>query len=361
MHFASDNTSPVPPQVLEALIEANHGYAMPYGNDVATTDLRDTIRATFEAPEAEVYLVATGTAANALALACLCPPWATVYCHRNAHVEEDECGAPEFYTGGAKLTLLDGADAKIDPAALDRAIGFTARAGVHNVQRGAVSITNATEAGAVYSPAEVAAIAAVARAAGLPVHMDGARFANAVVAAGCTPAEMTWKAGVDVLTFGGTKNGLMGVEAVVLFDPARAWEFELRRKRGGHLFSKHRYLTAQMAAYLDDDLWLKLAERANAAAARLSAGLAAIPGASLLHPTQANAVFAAWPREGHRRAQKAGAQYYLWPMDQSLEGAGDVPLSARLVCSWCTTDDEVDAFLALIDGGPEPDPVHVPG
>lgn len=360
MHFASDNSSPVPPQILEALIEANHGHAMPYGSDMCTTEVRDAIRIAFEAPEAEVFLVATGTAANALALACLCPPWATVYCHRNAHVEEDECGAPEFYTGGAKLTLLGGDHARIAPEALERAIGFTARAGVHNIQRGAVSITNATEAGAVYSPDQVAAICGVAKAAGLPVHMDGARFANAVVAAGCTPAEMTWKAGVDVLSFGGTKNGLMGVEAVVLFDPARAWEFELRRKRGGHLFSKHRYLSAQMAAYLKDDLWLKLAERANHAAARLSAGLAALPGAALLHPTEANAVFAAWPREGHRRAQKEGAHYYLWPMDQSLEGTGDVALSARLVCSWCTTDDEVDAFLALIDGGDQPAPTQVP-
>lgn len=361
MHFASDNTAPVPPQILEAMIEANHGHVMPYGNDVTTTDVRDAIRIAFEAPEAEVYLVATGTAANALALACLCPPWATVYCHRNAHVEEDECGAPEFYTGGAKLTLVGGDHAKLDPDALARAIGFTARAGVHNVQRGAVTITNATEAGAVYSPAEVAAICAVARAAGLPVHMDGARFANALVSAGCSPAEMTWKAGIDVLSFGGTKNGLMGVEAVVLFDPARAWEFELRRKRGGHLFSKHRYLSAQMAAYLKDDLWRKMATRANAAAQRLSTGIMALPGATLLHPTQANSVFAAWPREGHRRAQKAGAQYYLWPMDQSLDGPGDQPLSARLVCSWCTTDDEIDAFLRLVEGGPAPAPTHVPG
>ncbi|TCP63088.1 L-threonine aldolase [Rhodovulum bhavnagarense] len=348
MQFASDNTSPVPPQVLEALIEANHGYAMPYGAEAAMTDLRDDIRNMFEAPEAQVYLVATGTAANALALACLCPPWATVYCHPNAHVEEDECGAPEFYTGGAKLTLVEGPHAKMDPAALERAIGFTARAGVHNVQAGAISITNATEAGTVYTPDEVAALAGIARAHDLPVHMDGARFANALVAAGCSPAEMTWKAGVDVLCLGGTKNGLMGVEAVVLFDPARAWEFELRRKRGGHLFSKHRYLSAQMGAYLRDGLWLKLAERANAAASRLSRGITALPGSTLLHPTQANAVFAAWPRAGHRQAQAAGAQYYLWPMDQTLDGLGHETVSARLVCSWCTTEEDVDHFLATI-------------
>lgn len=348
MHFASDNTSPVPPQVLDALREANHGYMMPYGDDPIMSDVRDAIRVAFEAPEAEVYLVATGTSANALALACLCPPWATVYCHRNAHVEEDECGAPEFYTGGAKLTLLDGDNAKMSPAALDEAIGFTARAGVHNVQKGAVSITNATEAGAIYAPDEVAAISAIARAHGLPLHMDGARFANALVSAGCSAAELTWKAGVDILSFGGTKNGLMGVEAVVLFDPERAWEFELRRKRGGHLFSKHRYLSAQMAAYMHDDLWLTLARRANAAAKRLSEGILRISGAKLLFPTQANAVFAAWPRRGHIRATEAGASYYLWPMNQTLEGPPGDLVSARLVCSWSTTDSDVDDFLDMI-------------
>jgi len=285
MHFTSDNASPVPPQVMDALLKANHGYSMPYGNDPEMSLVRDRIREIFEAPEAAVYLVATGTAANALSLACLCPPWATVFCHRNAHIEEDECAAPEFFSGGAKLTLIDGDHAKMSPEALQQAIGFAARAGVHNVQKGAVSLTNATENGTVYTPAEVRAICDIARAHDVPVHMDGARFANALITAGCTPAEMTWKAGVDVLSFGGTKNGLMGVEAVVLFDPARAWEFELRRKRGAHLFSKHRYLSAQMLAYLEDDLWLKLATRANAAAARLSQGILSLDVASLVHPT----------------------------------------------------------------------------
>lgn len=350
MHFASDNTAPVPPQVLDALREANHGYVASYGNDPIMAQVTDQIRTIFETPEAAVYLVATGTAANVLALAAICPPWSTIFCHRNAHIEEDECGAPEFYTGGAKLTLIDGDHAKLTPAALDEAIGFAARGGVHNVQRGAVSITNATENGTIYTADEVAALCAVAKAYDLPVHMDGARFTNALITADCSPAELTWKAGVDVLSFGGTKNGLMGVEAVVIFDPAKAWEFELRRKRGGHLFSKHRYLSAQMAAYLQDDLWLKLAARANEAATRLSQGILTVEGASLVHPTQANAVFAAWPRTGHRRAQEAGAQYYLWPMSQSLKGPGEVPVAARLVCSWSTTDAEIDAFLDLIRG-----------
>ncbi len=350
MIFASDNTAPAHPDIMAAVAKANAGYAMPYGADPWMDEVRSEIRRQFEAPEAAVYLVATGTAANALALACLCPPWAAIYCHRNSHVEEDECGAPEFYTGGAKLVLVDGDHARMTPAGLARVLDFSARAGVHNVQKGMLTLTNATENGTVYSAAQVAELAGVARAHGLPVHMDGARFANALATAGCTPAEMTWRAGVDVLSFGGTKNGCLGVEAVVLFDPARAWEFELRRKRGGHLFSKHRYLSAQMAAYLRDGLWLTLARQANAAARHLAQGLAATPGASLVHPTEANAVFAAWPRAGHHRAQGGGAQYYLWPGNQTLEGPGDEVLAARLVCSWCTTDADIAGLLACVRG-----------
>jgi len=348
MFFKSDNAAPVPAEIMQALNDANAGYAPSYGTDALMDEVCSQIRILFEAPEAAVYLVATGTAANALSLACLCPPWGTIHCHRHAHVEEDECGAPEFFTNGAKLTLLDGDDAKFTAETFAKALDDTAQVGVHSVQKGAVSLSNATEAGAVYSPAEVKAIGDVARAAGVPVHMDGARFANALVSAQCTPAEMTWKAGVDILSFGGTKNGLLGVEAVVIFDPKYAWEFELRRKRGGHLFSKHRYLSAQMAAYLRDGLWLKLAAQANAAAKTLSDGIAAIDNTAIVHPTQANEVFASWPRAGHNKAISAGAAYYLWPMNQSLDGPDDELVSARLVCSWCTTDAEVDQMLDLI-------------
>ncbi len=357
MWFASDNTAPAAPEVIAAVAAANSGHAASYGADAAMERVTARVREVFEAPEAAVYLVATGTAANALALACLCPPWATVYCHRNAHVEEDECGAPEFYSGGAKLTLLDGEHARIGPESLEWAIAATASAGVHNVQKGALSLTNATEAGAVYGPEAVAELAGIARAAKLPVHMDGARFANAVAHLGCSPAELTWKVGVDVLSFGGTKNGCLGVEAVVLFDPARAWEFELRRKRGGHLFSKHRFLSAQMEAYLKDGLWLELAGAANDRARELSEGIAALPGAALVHPTEANAVFASWPRGRHRVAQASGARYYLWPGSQSLQGPDDEPVSARLVCSWATTPAEVAQFLDLIRED-RPSPVH---
>ena len=333
---------------MAALVKANDGYAQPYGADSIMEEVQAQVRDIFEAPEAAVYLVATGTTANVLSLATHVQPWQTIYCHRDAHIQMDECGAPEFYTGGAKLVLLDGPDGKFDPAALDTAITTTFQGFVHSVQRGVVSITNTTECGAVYSAGEVSALSHVAKKHGLPVHMDGARFANALVSQNCSPAELTWKSGIDVLSFGGTKNGLMGVEAVVLFNPEKAWEFELRRKRAGHLFSKHRYLSAQMQAYLTDDLWLNMARDANQAASRLSRGILEIPGATLRHPTQANMVFAGWPRGGHKRARKAGANYYPWPMDQTFEGLDDELVSARLVCSWCTTETEVDQFLTAI-------------
>jgi threonine aldolase len=351
MWFVSDNAGPAHPSVLAALARANAGYAAGYGADEASARVTARLREVFEAPEAAVFLVGTGTAANALALACLCPPWATVFCHRYAHVQEDECGAIGFYAGGAPLTLVDGAHGRIDPDALAAAV---AKAGpsVHQPQRGALTLTNATEAGAVYHPDAVARLAEIAKAAGLPVHMDGARFANAVAALGCTPAELTWRAGVDALSFGGTKNGLLGVEAVILFDPARAWEFELRRKRAGHLFSKHRFLAAQMEAYLDDGLWLDLARAANARAAALAAGLARVPGARLDHPTEANEVFASWPAAAHRRAQAAGARYYLWSFDDprgaSLDGPADQPVGARLVCGWSTAEADVARFLDVL-------------
>ncbi|MEY4984684.1 MAG: hypothetical protein RIR62_2950, partial [Pseudomonadota bacterium] len=237
MFFTSDNASGVPPEVMAALHCANEGFQRSYGADDIMARVTARVREVFDAPEAVVHLVATGTAANALAIASHCPPWGAVFCHRHAHIAEDECGAPEFYAGGAKLVLVDGAHGRMTPDTLAQALAVTGDSGVHGVQRGMLSLTNVTEAGTVYTPSEIAALTALARAHGLPCHLDGARFANALVATGATPAEMTWQAGIDVLSFGGTKNGLLGVEAVVFFDPARAWEFELRRKRGGHLFS----------------------------------------------------------------------------------------------------------------------------
>ena len=343
MWFTSDNASGAAPEVMAAVTAANAGYARSYGADAFMDRARDQIREIFEAPEAAVYLVATGTVANALALSLYCPPWGAVFCHQHAHITEDECGAPEFYMHGAKLALVHGAHGRMDPAALEAAIVKAKGGGVHGVQPGAVSITNVTEAGTVHSVAEVAALAGVARAHGLPVHLDGARFANALVATGATAAEMTWKAGVDVVSFGGTKNGCMGVEAVVIFDPAKAWEFELRRKRGGHLFSKHRFLSAQMVGYLEDGLWLRLAAHANAMGARLVRGLAQMPDVTMVHPVEANILFPEWATGTHARLEAAGAAYYPFPAPMGRE-------RARLVASWSTTEADVDRFLAALRG-----------
>ncbi len=348
MFFASDNSGPVPPQVLQALAKANTGYAMGYGADTEMAEVTARIRQIFEAPEAAVHLVATGTAANSLALATLCQPFETIFCTPVAHIHEDECNAPEFYTGGAKLTLVPGAagfDDKMTPEALRATIAKEQTRGVHGPQRGPVSITQVTERGTIYDLDEIKAIAQVTREFGLPLHMDGARFTNALVALGCTPAEMTWRAGIDAVCFGGTKNGLMGVEAVIFFDPKHAWEFELRRKRGGHLFSKHRYLSAQMLAYLSDDLWRDNARRANANCAYLADGLRQ-KGAPFLHEAQANMIFAALPRATHQRLFQAGAAYHLW--DGPLEGDPAQAVAARLVCDWALNKDHIDQFLALL-------------
>lgn len=346
MYFASDNSGPVHPNVMDALAQANQGHALPYGNDDVTQLAADRVRAVFEAPDAAVYFVATGTAANALALACLAKPWDTVFCTPVAHVEEDECNAPEFYTGGVKLTLVGDGD-RMTPEALDTALARHSAASIHNAQMGPVTLTQVTECGTLYSLEALAALCDVARRYGAPVHLDGARFANAVAALGCSAAEMSWKLGIDAVSFGGTKNGLMGVEAVVLFDAAKAREFELRRKRGAHLFSKQRYLGAQMAAYLNGGLWLEMAEAANRNGARLAEGLRAGGLARFLHDPQANMIFCTLPRALHRRLKAAGVQYYL---DGALDGPDAEMLPARLVCDWSLTAAQIDRFLAGLAG-----------
>lgn len=350
MNFASDNTGPAHPRIIDALVAANTGAAAPYGNDPLSADVADQIRTLFEAPEAAVALVATGSAANALALACFAQPYDGIFCHRIAHVEEDECGAPEFYTGGAKLLLVDGADGKMDPDALRAAIAQAAGRGVHGVQPGPVTLTNITEAGSAYSLDEIAEITAIARAHGLPTHLDGARFANACAALGVTPAEMTWKSGIDAVSFGGTKNGCLGVEAVVIFDPSHARALELRRKRGGHLFSKHRFLAAQMQGYLAGDLWRDMARSANAAMAHLLAVLPKVPGARLDHPAPGNLAFITLPRAAHQRAFAAGHTYYLSHGAHADEGPADEALRCRIVMDWSKTHAEVDALIAAWHG-----------
>lgn len=341
MFFASDNAGPVHPKIMDRVIKANEGYAPAYGADADMEEAREGIRALFEAPDAAVYLVATGTAANALALACYAQPWQTVFCSRVSHIEMDECNAPEFYAGGSKLTLID-TDDQMTPPGLRAAIEGQEAGDVHMAQRGPVSITQVTERGTVHDLDQLKALTDVARQHKLPVHMDGARFCNAVVALGCTPAEMTWKAGVDVVCFGGTKNGCMGVEAVVFFDPEKAWEFELRRKRGAHLFSKHRYLSAQMAGYLEGDLWREMARQANENADYLAQGLSA-RGIGFLHEVHANMLFPLIPRRIHRALAEAGARYRR---DGGLDGDPEELISARLVCDWSISRDHIDTFLS---------------
>lgn len=343
MFFASDNAGPVPQQVLDQMVSANSGYLPSYGADPQMEQVTRLVREKFEAPDAAVYLVGTGTAANALALSTMSQPWETVFCSPVSHIHEDECNAPEFYMGGGKLTLVGDSD-KIIPEALIKSIEGEENRGVHGPQRGPISITQITEKGHSYSVEEVQVISNVAKTYGLALHMDGARFTNAIVARNASPAEMTWRAGVDALSFGGTKNGLMGVEGVIFFDPKHAWEFELRRKRGAHLFSKHRYLSAQMLAYLTDDLWLDLARRANGNFARLKAGLETISDVHLRGNPDGNMTFFDMPRALHKRAEAAGAVYY-W---DDVEGSMDQMIMGRLVCDWSITHDMIDQFIACL-------------
>jgi threonine aldolase len=333
--FASDNTSGVCPEIMAALARVNEGAAPAYGEDAVTRRLEALVAEVFE-HEVAVFPLATGSAANALALSALAPRYGAVYCHREAHINVDECGAPEFFTGGAKLVALNGEGAKITPQAVAEAAFGSGI--VHHVQPAAISITQASEKGTVYTPDEVAALGRLARERGLALHMDGARFANALVHLNCSPAEVTWRAGVDVLTLGATKNGALAAEAVIFFDPARAAEFHYLRKRAGQLFSKMRYVSAQLAAYLSDGLWLKNARQANAQAARLAEGLAALPGARLEAPVEANEVFIALPRPVVQGLHAAGYHFYIW-----REAA--VPL-CRLVTAYDTPPEAVEALLA---------------
>jgi threonine aldolase len=337
MNFASDNTAPAHPHVMAALARANDAATMPYGNDVLTRAVEAQIAALFER-DANVFLVSTGTAANALSLAAACPPWGVVYCHPDSHIDDDECGAPEFFTGGAKLAGVDGAHGKIDPAALEAALARAGAGVVHHAQPAALSLTNATEAGTVYSPGEIALLADIAKRHRLNVHLDGARFANALAHQGCTPADATWRAGVDILSFGGTKNGCLAVEAIVVFDPALAQTLAFRRKRAGHLFSKQRYLAAQMAGYLEGGLWLDLARHANAIARTLGEGLGALPGAALVHKVEANEVFVDLPEPAIAAIERAGFAIYRW------NGPGTQRL--RLVASWSSRAEDA---VRLVD------------
>jgi threonine aldolase len=337
MNFVSDNAYGAAPEMLAALAAANDGAVTSYGEDPVTARVSARLCEIFER-EVWAFPVISGTAANALALAALCPAYGAIFCHAESHIAVDECGAPEFFTGGAKLATLDGAAAKLTPASLQAALPRF-RAPPHSPKPAVVSIAQATELGTVYTAPEISAIAAVARREGMKLHMDGARFANALAHLGASPADITWRAGVDVLSFGATKNGALCAEAVVFFNKDDARDFEYRRKKSGHLVSKMRFISAQLEAYLQDGRWLAWAARANALAAKLAAGIARIPGAELATPAQANAVFAWLPDETVARLHAKGAKFYDWK--PSINGR----TMARLVVSFMTPEDDVARFL----------------
>jgi threonine aldolase len=347
MDFASDNAAGVAPVVLDALVRANEGFATAYGDDAMTRRLERRFCELFERDVA-VFLVGTGTAANALAFAHLSPPWGAVLCHTEAHAIAHECGAPEFFGGGLRLVGVEGEGGKLQPgpvaAALDRHFGLRP----HQLVPAALSLTQATECGTVYRTDEVAALATLAHERGMAVHMDGARFANAVARLGVTPAEASWRAGVDVLSFGATKGGALAAEAIVVFDPARADAMLERRKRGGHLFSKHRFIAAQFEAFLADDQWLRLAGHANRTADRLAAALTNV-NLKPLWPVEANIVFVLLPQTLHERLQAAGAHYYIIQTERS--DPAHVPsgfVLARFVTSFATTESSIDNFISLV-------------
>ncbi|TVS13818.1 MAG: low specificity L-threonine aldolase [Wenzhouxiangella sp.] len=347
MNFKSDNEAPAHPAVLEAIVEANKDFATAYAADRYSQQLNARFSELFET-DCQVLPIATGTAANSIVLAELSPPWGAVMCHRTAHIHCDEGGAPEFYTHGAKLVPLDGDHARLDPDTLARAIDSAGVHGVHNCKPSVVSITQATECGTAYRPEQVAALADVARARGLPLHMDGARFANAVAWLGCTPAEATWKAGVDVLSFGATKNGALTAEAVVVFGRPEWLEgLERRRKRGGHLLSKMRYVSAQLLALLDNDLWLEIARTANARATDLAEGIRQSRSGAVEWPVEANEVFLRAAPEVLNALKDQGFEFHIWPGYEDL---------ARLVCTFATTGEQVRAFADALAGiGHQPD------
>ena len=336
MNFCSDNATGVSPEIMAAIAAANCGAVMSYGDDEYTQRLQVKFSDLFET-SVTVFPVATGSAANALAIAVMTPPYGAVYCHAESHINMDECGAPEFFTGGAKLVTVTGNHAKIEAETLGKMLDRAGAGVVHHVQPAAVSITQATEAGTVYNPAEISHISEVVRAHNLHLHMDGARFANAVVSLGCSPAEVTWRAGVDILSFGATKNGAMGAEAVVFFNRELANTFPFYRKRSGHLFSKMRFLSAQLEAYITDDLWLKNAAHANNMAAQLAQGLAGVEGSKFCHRVEANEIFIQLPESVITAVLAESFLFYRWD-----------EYTVRLVTAFNTREADVIALVEAV-------------
>jgi threonine aldolase len=346
VNFASDNAYGASRAVLDAIIAANDGPQPSYGSDAYTKRAEAMFSELFERDVA-VFLLTTGTAANALALAEVTPSYRAALCHAGAHVMVDECGATEFYTGGSKLIGIQGDDGKITAEGLADTLANTGMRPPHDIIAASLSLTQATEFGTVYGLDEIAALTAIARERGLKVHMDGARFANAVVSLGCTAAQMTWKAGIDVLTFGATKNGALAADALIFFEPGLADSLPFRRMQAGHLWSKGRYLGAQFCAMLEGDLWLDNARHANAMAQELARSLTGIAGIRLACPCQANEVFVILPRQLHAALGRAGAVYHEWsgPGPKGPHTAGDGEVVVRMVTSFTTARGDVERLV----------------
>jgi threonine aldolase len=347
MEFASDNAAGAAPVILDALVRANAGFAIAYGDDALTKRLERRFSDLFE-HDVSVFLVGTGTAANALALAHLSPPWGAVLCHAEAHAIVHECGAPEFFGGGLRLLGIEGEGGKLQPAAITTALDRHFGLRPHQIVPAVLSLTQASECGTVYQIDEIAALTALAHQRGMAVHMDGARFGNAVARLGATPADASWRAGVDVLSFGATKGGALAAEAIVFFDPARAAAMAERRKRGGHLVSKHRFIATQFEAFLADDQWLKLAAHANRMADLLATHLSSVK-LPPIWPVEANILFVLLPQALHERLQAAGAHYYVIHTDRTAPAT--VPsgyVLVRLVTSFATTESSIDQFISLV-------------
>lgn len=339
MDFASDTTAPAHPKVIEAIAAVNTGSAASYGADDVTQRLRRRLAETFETKDFDFWVCASGTASNALALSVMCSPIGAIACHREAHIERDERGAPEFFTGGAKLRLLPGHAAQIDEAALRATLDENDPAFVHETPLETLSLTNLTECGTAYSPEIVRRYAALAKSEGLNVHLDGARLANALVSSGVTPAEMSWKAGIDVLTLGLTKTGAIGCEIVLLFGEMRQRfdALKARAKRSGHMPPKMRFLAAQAEAMLTDEMWLELAGHANQTAANLAELLSAKPGVEIAYPVEGNEVFAKLPADLEARIKAADVKCYPWPGG-----------SYRFVCNWATAQSDIEGLRDLL-------------
>ncbi len=334
--FASDNTAPVHPAVMAALQAVNEGAVPAYGNDPVTAKVQETFRGSFRCPDLRIFPVFNGSACNGLALARMIRPYESILAHRQAHINNDECGLPEFFTGG-KIVGLEGEHGKLTPASIGNLIETTLGHAPHTSRPKVISLTNSTELGTVYTPAEVRALSDIAKANGMFMHMDGARIANAVAHLGCHPAEVTVEAGIDILSFGGTKNGAMLAEAAVIFNPALIEDFAYVHKRAGQLPSKARFVSAQLQALLENDLWVGLGRHSNAMAAALRDGLIGLPGVGLLHPVEANELFVTLPKAIADRLLAKGHRFYPWPN----EGAD----AYRLVTSFSTTAEEVAGFI----------------